>query len=161
VNAFALPGGPIFITGALLGRFRTEGQLAGVLGHEIGHVIGRHSAEQMAKSSMVSGMANAAILTGVDPTGGMVASGIAKMKQLSYGREDETEADEFGVQLMVQAGYDPRALIEVMKILAAVGGGGRQPEVMSSHPNPLGRAEHIAQYIQQKYPNGLPAGLIP
>jgi predicted Zn-dependent protease len=162
VNAFALPGGPIFITSALLGRLKTEGQLAGVLGHEIGHVIGRHSAEQMSKSSLISGMANAAILTGIDPTGGAVASGVAQMKQLSYGRADETESDEFGVEFMVQAGYDPRALIEVMKVLAAAsGGGGRQPEFMSSHPNPLGRAEHIAQYIQKKYPNGLPPGLKP
>jgi predicted Zn-dependent protease len=162
VNAFALPGGPIFITGALLSRLKTEGQLAGVLGHEIGHVVGRHSAEQMSKSSLISGMANAAILTGIDPTGGAVASGVAQMKQLSYGRADETESDELGVQLMVQAGYDPRALIEVMKVLAAAGGGaGRQPEFMSSHPNPLGRAQHIAEYIKQKYPNGLPAGLTP
>lgn len=162
VNAFALPGGPIFITAGLLSRLKTEGQLAGVLGHEVGHVIGRHSAEQMSKSAMISGMANAAILTGIDPTGGIAASGIAKMKQLEYGRDDETEADELGVQLMVQAGYDPRALVEVMKILAAASGGaGRVPEFMSSHPNPLGRAEHIAKYIRQKYPNGLPPGLKP
>jgi beta-barrel assembly-enhancing protease len=161
INAFALPGGPIFITAALLSRLKTEGQLAGVLGHEIGHVIGRHSAEHMAKSAMVSGMANAAILTGIDPTGGAIASGVAQMKNLSYGRADETESDEFGIEFMVQAGYDPRALIEVMKVLAAAGGGGRQPEIMSSHPNPLGRAEHIAEVIKKKYPNGVPAGLKP
>jgi predicted Zn-dependent protease len=161
INAFALPGGPIFITAALLGKLKTEGQLAGVLGHEVGHVIGRHSAEHMAKSSLTSGLANAAILTGIDPTGGAIASGVAQMKSLSYGRADETESDEFGIEFMVQAGYDPRALIEVMKILAAAGGGSRQPEIMSSHPNPLGRAEHIAEVIKKKFPNGVPPGLTP
>jgi predicted Zn-dependent protease len=162
INAFALPGGPIFITAALLGRLKTEGQVAAVLGHEIGHVFGRHSAEHMAKDSFYSGMANAAVLSGIDPTGGAVASSVAQMKSLSYGRADETEADEFGIDLLVQAGYDPRAMIEVMKILAAsAGGAGRQPEFMSSHPNPLGRAEHIAELLKKKYPNGLPPNLIP
>jgi predicted Zn-dependent protease len=153
INAFALPGGPIFITAALLGKLKTEGQVV--------HVIGRHSAEHMAKSSLTSGLANAAILTGIDPTGGAIASGVAQMKSLSYGRADETESDELGIDFMVQAGYDPRALIEVMKILAAAGGGSRQPEFMSSHPNPLGRAEHIAEVIKKKFPNGVPPGLKP
>ncbi|MEN9559994.1 MAG: hypothetical protein RLZZ502_1205 [Pseudomonadota bacterium] len=160
VNAFALPGGPIFITEALLSRLETEGQLAAVLGHELGHVFLRHSAEHMAKAKLIQGVAGAAAVSGVDPTGGMVANNVANMVNLKYGREDELESDHWGVMLMVQAGYDPRAMIRVMEILEKASGGSRAPQYMSSHPSPADRAERLRAIIAKQFPNGVPGNLI-
>jgi beta-barrel assembly-enhancing protease len=164
VNAFALPGGPIFITRGLLQRFQNEAQLAGVLGHEMGHVIARHSAAQIAKSQLAQGLVAAAGAAGSDNQGGgdraaQVAAVVAQMMQLKYGRGDETQADTLGVRLMSEAGYDPRALIEVMRILAESSSGNRAPEFMSSHPDPGNRSEVIQRAINSRFPNGVPETL--
>jgi beta-barrel assembly-enhancing protease len=168
VNAFALPGGQIFITRALYDRLQTEGQLAGVLGHEIGHVLGRHSAQQMAKAELLQGLVGAATVAASDTTMGarsaQVASGmVANMLQLKYGRDDELEADLIGLRLMYSAGYDPRSLIGVMKILEqASGGSGRdRPDFMSTHPSPGNRIARIEGILQQSFPQGVPGGLKP
>lgn len=162
VNAFALPGGQVFITAALYSRFSTEGQLAGVLGHEIGHVVARHSAQQMATSRLTQGLTGA-VMVASDPDAA-TAQTIAMIGQLvnmKYGRDDELESDQLGVRFMADAGYDPRSLIEVMKILAeASGGGGRQPEFFSTHPNPENRIEQIEAAIDEIFPNGVPSGMV-
>lgn len=150
VNAFALPGGQIFITSALFRLLENEDQLAGVLGHEIGHVVGRHSNEQMAKSQLLSGLAQGAgvLLSDGSSTGGMqMAQMIGQMVNMKYGRDDELESDALGVRFLIQAGYDPEALIGVMEILAKASGGGGQPEFMSTHPSPGNRIEHIREQI--------------
>ena len=167
VNAFALPGGQIFITRALLDRLRTRGQLAGVLSHEIGHVAARHGAEHMAKAKLTQGLAGAAVIASYDPNNprsagsAVVAQMIANLVNLKYGRDDEVESDKLGVKFMSEAGYDPRSMIEVMKILKEAGGGGRQPEFFSSHPNPDNRIQRIQQAIKEQFPNGVPNGLKP
>ena len=159
VNAFALPGGQIFITVGLLKRLKTEDQLAGVLGHEVGHVIHRHSAQQMAKSDFYQGLVGAVATATTDPYsgmgGGQIAQYVAQIQQMKFGRNDELQSDEFGVKYMVQAGYNPNAMIEVMKILEEASGGARQDEFMSTHPSPENRVakikEHIAKYGDGKY----------
>ncbi|ARU39801.1 peptidase M48 Ste24p [Armatimonadetes bacterium Uphvl-Ar1] len=159
VNAFALPGGQIFITRALFNQLETEGQLAGVLGHEIGHVIERHGAEHMAKQQLTTGLTTA-VATASDSAGAAtVAQAIGSMLNMKYGRDDELESDEWGIQLMVEAGYDPRALIGVMQILEKASGGSRQPEFASTHPSPENRIGRIEQNIKNAYPNGLPTNL--
>lgn len=167
VNAFALPGGQIFITAALLKRLETEGQLAGVLGHEIGHVVGRHSAEQMAKQQLTQGLTGAAVMATYDPTdpasygSAAVAQLIGNMLNMKYGRDDELESDKLGVKFMSESGYDPNAMIRVMQILAeASGGKSRGPEFASTHPNPENRIGRIKEAIQQQFPSGAPAGLV-
>lgn len=163
VNAFALPGGQIFITAALYERLQTEGQLAGVLGHEIGHVVGRHSAEQMAKARLAEGLAGAAgvvIAEEGNPQSGQMAAVVAQMVTMKHGRDDELESDRLGVRFMADAGYDPRSLIDVMAILAAANPGGGQPEFFSTHPNPDNRIERIREAIRVEFPNGVPEGLI-
>ncbi len=162
VNAFALPGGQIFITEALVGRIKTKGQLAGVLGHEVGHVLARHSAEHIAKQKLTSGLTTAAVI-GVDPTGGgaQMAQMVAGLINMKYGRADELESDKLGLRLMAEAGYDPRALIGVMEILAQASGGSRQPEFSSSHPSPENRVQKIEAGLSELFPNGVPAGLKP
>jgi predicted Zn-dependent protease len=79
---------------------------------------------------------------------------------MSYGRDDELESDALGVRFMSEAGYDPRAMIEVMKILAKASGGARQPEFFSTHPNPENRIEKIQETIRKLYPLGVPAHLV-
>jgi predicted Zn-dependent protease len=165
VNAFALPGGPIFITRALLSRLGNEAQLAGVLGHEVGHVVGRHSAEKIAKSRLGQALVGALGVATSDERGrgsamAQMAGQMAnQMVQLRYGREDELQSDSLGVRFMSEAGYDPRALTNVMEILASVGGSKRQPEFMSSHPDPGNRSGEIRAEIAKRYPGGVPSDL--
>ncbi|MDO6492969.1 MAG: M48 family metalloprotease [Cellulophaga sp.] len=148
INAFALPGGQIFITYALFSKL-TEAQLAGVLGHEIGHVIGRHSAERIADSNFWQTLSTGASV-GADMGG--VVNGIGQKTLLTNGRGDELESDELGVLFMMQAGYNPEEMIAVMKILKAAAGPNRQPEFQSTHPDPENRIEKIKEAIE-KYRN--------
>jgi len=145
VNAFALPGGQIFITYALLKRLKNEDQLAGVLGHEIGHVINRHSAEHIAKQELTQGLIEATDIASGDP--GMISRFVGNMVNMKYGRDDELESDDYGVKYMIQAGYKPEAMIEVMRILKEASGGGNQPEFMSTHPSADNRIEKLKEVI--------------
>jgi predicted Zn-dependent protease len=165
INAFALPGGQVFITAALMQKLQSEGQLAGVLGHEIGHVVARHSAAQMAKSQLTQGLTGAAVLATYDPNdpssqrGAAVAAMIGNLVNLRFGRKDELEADHLGVRFLADAGYDPRALLGLMEVLKRATSGARQPEFFSTHPNPENRSERIQAAIDEIYPQGVPAGL--
>lgn len=167
INAFALPGGQIFITDALYSRLQTEGQLAGVLGHEVGHVVGRHSAEQIAKQQLTQGLTGAVVLSTYDPNNpssqrtAQVAMVIGQLVNMKFGREDELESDHLGVRFMSEAGYDPRAMIGVMQILDEASSGGRPPEFFSTHPNPENRIARIEEAIQKQFPDGVPEGLKP
>ena len=164
INAFALPGGPIFITAALLHKLGNEAQLAGVLGHEMGHVVARHSAEHLAKSQFAQLLVQAVGVAASDnehPGRGQQAAAaaglVSQMATLRYGRNDEMESDDLGVRFMSEAKYDPRSLIEVMDILAASSGGSRRPEFLNTHPDPGNRAERIRAAIAQRFPSGVPA----
>jgi predicted Zn-dependent protease len=160
INAFALPGGQVFITTGLYKELTTEGQLAGVLGHEIGHVLSRHGAQQLAKQQLTQGLVGAAGVAGGDADAARMAAQIGQLVNMKYGRNDELQADEWGVKLTAQAGYDPRAMIGVMEILDRVSHGG-PPEFLSTHPNPPNRIDRIKEEIRKAYPNGVPAGLEP
>lgn len=150
VNAFALPGGQCFITAALFDRLSTEDELAGVVGHEIGHVIERHGAERMAKSGFIQGLVQSVMIgSGGDYTMAQVANVVGNTMSMKYGRDQELESDEWGVKLMIEAGYDPHALIRVMDILEDASGGQRVPEFQSSHPSPENRREKIKEAIER------------
>ena len=150
INAFALPGGQCFITYALFSKLN-EAQLAGVLGHEIGHVIGRHSAERIADSNFWQTATMGATVGAGDL--GNVVGGIGQNKLLTNGRGDELESDELGVLLMIQSGYDPYEMIKVMEILKEAAGPNRAPEFQSTHPDPENRIEKIKEAIV-KYQGG-------
>jgi beta-barrel assembly-enhancing protease len=155
VNAFALPGGQVFITEGLLRRLKTEDQIAGVLGHETGHVVHRHSAEQMAKGQL-GALLSAAAGVAVDDGSGrgrnaqIVAATVNQMIQLRYSRQDESEADRYGVDAIAEAGYDPRAMLEVLEILKQASSGPRPPEWLSSHPLPETRIAELQAYLKDK-----------
>jgi beta-barrel assembly-enhancing protease len=166
VNAFALPGGPIFITAALLAKLETEGQLAGVLSHEVGHVVARHAAEHLAKAQLTQGLTGAAVIATYDPNrpssqqAAVMAAVVGQMITLKYGREDELESDRLGVRFMTEAGYDPRSMIRVMEILEeASKGRGTGPDFLATHPNPGRRIEKIEGVIHETWPGGVPNGL--
>ena len=154
VNAFALPGGQIFITAALLGRLKTEDQIAGVLGHEIGHVVGRHGAEHMAKAKLTQGLTGAAVIAAYDPNNASsrnsaaVAAMIGNMINMKFGRDDELESDRLGLQYMHTTGYDPNQMIDVMRILEEATGGSQRSEFFSTHPSPANRIEKIKETIR-------------
>ena len=148
INAFALPGGQIFITYALYSQLQNEDQLAGVLGHEIGHVVGRHSAERIAKQGLTQGIISGVLVGGGDGTGQMAAM-IGNVINMKYGRGDELESDELGVKFMLDAGYQPEEMMGVMEILKAAAGPNRTPEMQSTHPDPENRIEKIKEAIEK------------
>lgn len=154
INAFALPGGQVFITRALYDKLQTEGELAGVLGHEIGHVVGRHSAEQIAKTQLTEGLTGAAVIAAYDPNNpasansAQVAMLIGQLVNLKFGRDDELEADKFGVCFMNDTGYDPNEMVSVMQVLESASSGNEPPEFFSTHPSPANRIQRIQEDIQ-------------
>lgn len=165
INAFALPGGQVFITEGLLSRLTTEGQVAGVLGHEIAHVVARHSAEQIAKQQLTEGLTGAAVIASYDPNNpatartAQMAMVIGQLVNMKFGRDDELESDFLGVCFMYNAGYDPNEMIGVMQVLSEASQGNSPPEFFSTHPNPDRRIERIQQAIQNidQCPTGQPA----
>lgn len=150
INAFALPGGQIFITFALFEKLENKDQLAGVLGHEVGHVVARHSNEQMAKSGLLKGigLAVGTAVGGEDMYSNQQIAGMVNhVLSTRYGREDEYHSDEIGAALMKYAGYDPRAILGVMEILKEAGGGNGGSEMMSTHPFPENRIEKLKNEV--------------
>jgi predicted Zn-dependent protease len=162
VNAFALPGGQVFVTRALYERLPRDAMLAGVLGHEIGHVVHRHGAEHLAKQGLLQGLAGA-LAIGVsehaDPRAAhAVAQAVGSLVMMRHGRADELESDAYGVETMVAAKYDPNAMVTVMEVLReASGGGARAPEWASTHPDPTNRIARIREEIARRLPGGVPA----
>jgi predicted Zn-dependent protease len=159
INAFALPGGPIFITEGLLRQLKSEAELAGVLGHEIGHVIARHSSEHLAKAQLTQGLLSAAVIGTGDFTTAQIGQMVGSMINMRYGRDDEIESDALGIRIMAEGGYDPRAMIGVMETLAKASSGSRQPEFFSTHPHPENRQARIRQEIDKRFPSGVPQAL--
>ena len=158
INAFALPGGQCFITFALFrelanydrptkyGEFLDR--LAGVMAHEVGHVISRHGAQRMAKQKLTQGLVGAASVGGGSYESGRLAAAVAQMVNMKYGREDELEADLWGVSLADGAGFDARAMLDVMVILEESSGGAGPPEMMSTHPKPANRRAYITKVLR-------------
>lgn len=154
VNAFALPGGQVFVTTGLLRRLSNEAELAAVLGHEVGHVVGRHGAEHLAKAQLTQGLAAAYVVGADDPNdpydtqrNAMVAAAVGQLVNLRYSRADELESDALGVRFAAESGYDPKGMVELLEVLQAASGGGRIPEFFSTHPNPENRIAKIQQAL--------------
>jgi predicted Zn-dependent protease len=159
VNAFALPGGPIFITEGLLRQLKSDAEVAAVLGHEIAHVIARHSSERLAKQQLTQGLVGALIVGSGDYTTAQIGQVVGGMINMRYGRDDELESDALGIRIAAEAGYDPRAMIRVMEVLAQASGGSKQPEFFSTHPAPENRGTRIKGEIAKQFPGGVPREL--
>lgn len=142
VNAFALPGGFIFVTRGILTHMNSEAELATVVGHEIGHVTARHSVQQMTRQQIaqVGLMAGAVASKEVAQHLGELSSGLGVLF-LKYGRDAETQADDLGFRYALKDGYDVRHMVDMFQILQRVSGGGKIPEWESTHPDPGNRIE--------------------
>lgn len=158
VNAFALPGGPLFVTRGILAHMNSEAQLVSVLGHEIGHVTAKHSVSQMSRAQLTQGLfIGAMILRPELQQFGNLGSQALGLMFLKFGRDDETQADELGFRYMTNAQYDPAEMAEMFKTLDRTSGGGDQtPEWLSTHPNPGNRVtktnERIAAWTRPAGP---------
>lgn len=151
VNAFALPGGFIYVTRGIMAHLSSEAELVSVLGHEIGHVTGRHGANRISKSQL------AGIGLGVGMAVSPELQGLADLAQqglgllfLKYSRDDERQADDLGLRYTVTGGWDAREMPEVFGVLKNVGelaGAGRLPSWLSTHPDPENRQRRIGEEI--------------
>jgi predicted Zn-dependent protease len=153
INAFAVPGGYIYLTRGLLFRLSNEAQLAGVLAHESGHIAKRHSAKQLGRQRTTQvGSSVVGIVGGLFGYGwaGNVTSAVAGLSNLSYSRDQEKEADMEGLSYMSQAGYNPQGLIQLMQVLKSSGGKGG-PQFLSTHPDPGNRIGYLTDTIRDKY----------
>jgi len=148
VNAFALPGGYIYITRGILAYMSSEAQLAGVLGHEIGHVTARHSAEQITRSQIagIGLLAGAIFVDAFRPYSGIAQQGMGLLF-LKYSRDNETQADALGIEYATKAGYDPREVPATYATLKRIGerAGSSLPGFLSSHPDPGDREIRTGQ----------------
>jgi predicted Zn-dependent protease len=139
VNAFAMPGGYIYVTRGILAHLNSEAQLAGVLGHEIGHVTARHSAQQLSQQQIAGlGLGVASIFSRTVATYGQAAQQALGLMFLKYSRDHENEADALGVDYATKAGYDPVEIPATYTMLKRVSdrAGQRLPGYMSTHPDP-------------------------
>ena len=148
VNAFALPGGFVYINRGLIEKTDRESELAGVIGHEMAHVTLRHGTNQLSKKLLAT--APLAVLGGMGG-GGWAMSQVGgmglSMAFLKFSRTDETQADIVGTQTMVKAGYDPQGIIRIFQKLEQLTAGRNQAEFLSDHPNPGNRIKRIEQEI--------------
>ena len=152
INAFALPGGPMFLNIGTITAANNEAELAGVMGHEMAHVYMQHSAKQASKAQWTQGLAGLASGVLGATTGGMLGQlaqyGIsfgAQGLMLKYSRNDESQADAVGTMILYKAGYNPQSMADFFKTLA--GEGQAPPQLLSDHPNPGNRQQAIQKQI--------------
>jgi len=158
INAFALPGGYVYVTRGLLAHLNNEAQLAVVLGHEIGHVAGRHASKQAAKQQFMQGLLLGGAVAGQVAFGGNVANNIlglggtaAQLLSLSYSRDNERESDQLGVEYATLAGYDAAEGSDFFTTLKRISqqSGQSLPTWQSTHPDPGAREDRILQLAQE------------
>jgi predicted Zn-dependent protease len=164
INAFALPGGKVFITRGLAEKLTSEAQVAGVLGHETGHVAAQHTARRIGQQTLLSaGLAVAGLAVGTQADNSKAAQygqyalpALAvgsNLYLLKFSRDEESQADYLGMRYMSKLGYNPHAQLEVMEILKREAGSGRPVEFMSTHPLPETRIQRIQQLLNTEFKN--------
>lgn len=158
INAFALPGGPIYLARGIMAHFNSEAEMASVLGHELGHITARHivealSRQQLAQIGFAAGMI---AVPGIRPFGDVLSGGLGLLF-LKYGRDDESQSDLLGHRYMTRLGYDPESAVDMFKILERQreASGRSVPEWQASHPNPGNRIEAAEERAAADgYPGG-------
>ncbi len=156
INAFALPGGPVFINTATIVAADNEAQLAGVMAHEMSHVALRHGTHEVTKNKALElGAGLAGALTGNSMTGALARLGInlgANSMLLHYSRDAESQADYNGAQIMSDAGYDPVEMARFFQKLETKGSEGRLVQFLSDHPTPGNRVQAVQDEVRQMPP---------
>lgn len=164
VNAFALPGGPVFITTGLGAQLRSEGEIAGTLAHLMGHVINRNATLQLARMQRTGAWPAADVIEAYDSENPdaeaykEITALIRRAADLTYQRDAESQADTLAVRLMAEAGYDPHALAGAFAVLEALAQ--HRPAFFHTHPNPPDRIEHIQHAVDILFPDGVPRSMV-
>jgi len=160
VNAFALPGGFIYVTRGILGHLSSDAELAAVLGHEIGHVTAQHGVNQMSKQQLATGGLMLGMILSPDlaRAGDLAQTGLG-LFFLKFSRDDERQADDLGMRYMVKTGFEVREMPKVFDVLRRVSEGasegGRIPNWLSTHPDPVDRQARSERLIRERaYPAG-------
>lgn len=142
INAFALPGGPVYLARGIMAHFNSEAEMASVLGHEIGHITARHSVEQISRAQLmqIGLVASVVLVPELRPFGDALGGGLGILF-LKFGRDDEGQSDELGFRYMTRLGYDPQGAVDMFEILERQrdATGGAVPEWQSTHPDPGNR----------------------
>lgn len=156
VNAFALPGGYVYVTRGILAHFNSEAELVSVLGHEIGHVTARHGAERLSKAQLATVGLGVAAVASEDfrPYADLAQQGLGLLF-LKFSRDDERQADDLGLRYLVRGAYDPSEMPKVFNTLDRLSGaqGSRLPGWLATHPAPANRAARIADQVAQLPPD--------
>lgn len=165
INAFALPGGKIGVYTGILPVAKTTDQLAAIIGHEVGHVIARHSNERVSQGLIAQGVTTAAGVTMKDSKyQSIIVAGLGLGAQFGYllphSRNQETEADLIGLDLMASAGFNPQHSVDLWRNMASAGGGA-PPEFMSTHPSNETRIKGLQENIPQAMPKYQAAAVKP
>lgn len=152
INAFAVPGGFVYMTRGILAHFDSEAQMAAVIGHEIGHITARHSASQISRQQIAQvGLGVGMVLAPqLSDLAGLASAGLGVLF-LRFSRDNERQADDLGFRYMTEVGYDPRGMVDVFEMLNRASGGseGRGvPAWLSTHPDPGDRQERIGAAIE-------------
>jgi predicted Zn-dependent protease len=159
VNAFAIPGGHVYVNSGLLAHAEKEDELAGVLAHEINHVVARHVIKQMEQQQMIGALGS--ILLGQNPGAvqQILAQVVAGGAMARFSRADEKEADDMGLQTMTQAGYDPHGMLDMFSRLLALdkGGDSSVARFFADHPGTQDRINDISSRIAKM---GNPTGTV-
>jgi predicted Zn-dependent protease len=156
VNAFALPGGFAYLTRGILAHMNSEAEMVGVLGHEIGHITARHSAQQLSRAQLASlGVGLGTVFVPEVRPFGDLLQGSLGLLFLKFSRDDETEADRLGVRYSLSQGYDPRQMAAFFGVLGRLGerSGAAIPGWLSTHPDPLDREKKILAFVEEMGPS--------
>ena len=153
VNAFALPGGPVFVTRGILATMNSEAEMASVVGHECGHIAARHSANQLSKATIAQvGLGVGMVLSPALANVGQIAGAGLQVLFLKFSRDDESQADKLGFAYMANEGYDAREMLNLFETLGRVSqlaGGGKLPQWLATHPDPENRLEATKQRLAE------------
>ena len=157
VNAFALPGGKVYVTAGLMGRMTNERQLAAVLAHEVTHVAARHSVQAMQRQMGAAALAElAGMIAGQDKAQAAQAAAeiVGSLVTLSYSRDEEYQSDTYGTQFMAKAGYNPWGMVELLDILKSLQDSepGRIGEIFQTHPLTSKRIENARGIVEKDHP---------
>ena len=160
INAFALPGGPVYLARGIMTYFNSETEMASVLGHEIGHITARHSVEQISRAQLmqIGLVASVVLVPELRPFGDALGGGLGILF-LKFGRDDESQSDQLGFRYMTRLGYDPEGAVDMFEILERQREvtGGAVPEWQSTHPDPGNRVLAAEQRISE---SGITGGLV-
>ena len=158
INAFALPPGRVFVSRGLLEQLPNEAALAAVLGHEMGHITARHVSERISQQMLLEGIAQGASVavsgsSGAEQLVPLVVGLGGQGYLLKFSRDQESEADHQGLKYMVKSGYSPQGAAQVMRVLIRANQGGKQLEMLSTHPDPEQRLRDIQEAISTEFAN--------